>query len=66
MWEPHYLLMGSLSSTSPALVELAGCRVVLQLCPWEVGLVSGLSQRKELSSLGGDSDCQPSKGQAGR
>lgn len=35
----------------------------LQLCPREVGLGAvGLSQGKELSSLGGVSDCQPSKG----
>lgn len=35
----------------------------VQLCPWEVGLGAvGLSQGKELSSLGGVSDCQPSKG----
>lgn len=34
-----------------------------QLCPSEVGLgAAGLSQGKELSSLGGISDCQPSKG----
>lgn len=36
--------------------------VPLQLCPEvELGTV-GLSQGKELSSLGGGSDCQPSKG----
>lgn len=57
------LLMKAWSSTSPAVVELAGCRVPFQLCPWEVGLGAvGLSQGKELSSLGGVSDCQPSKG----
>lgn len=30
------LLMWALASTSPALVELAGCRVLLHICPWQV------------------------------
>lgn len=48
------LLMKAWSSTSPAMVELAVCRVPFQLCPWEVGLGAvGLFQGKELSSLGG-------------
>lgn len=57
------LLMRALSSTSPAPMKLASCRVPLHLCPWELGLgATGLSQGKELSSLGGASDCQPSRG----
>lgn len=42
------LLMWALASTSPALVGLAGCRVLLHVCPWQVDWEQELRSLEEI------------------